>query len=899
MKKFAWLASAAVLMSPLPAFAQASSAEVVEQGEIIVTATRRSEALSDVPIAVSAVNAEMLANTGATDIRQLNQVSPSLLVSSTSSEAGGGVARIRGIGTVGDNPGLESSVALFIDGVYRSRTGVGLTELGDVERIEVLRGPQGTLFGRNASAGLINIVTAKPSFDFGGSAEVTYGNYDFIRATANVTGPIAGDKAAARIDGTYVKRDGFLEDVISGRSVNGRDRYVLKGQLLLTPNDDLEIRLIGDYTKRDEECCAAPYFFAQDTGRDANGNLTFAPSRILNILRAFGGTIIEDTYARQISITPGVGYASNVKDWGLSGEVNWDLGGANLTSITAYRDWDLVSGQDADFSNVDILRRADDGLSGRSFKTFSQEIRLQGNALDDRLDWLVGGYYAHEKLHTVDNLKYGNDYERFINCRLLLGALPTAVLPTNPFCVNVPVVQGTIAALNALPVGTPARANIPLLSALIANPARPGFGSVAAAIGQPMARIAGTGVAGTTFDQTSRNYALFTHNVVKVTDKLSLTAGIRYTNEKKELDAFVNNDNIFCTQLRASPLASLAALPCVINSSVNGTYTSANAGNRRKESEWSGTGVVSYKANDDLLVYASYSKGYKAGGFNLDASALTPAGPRTGGSLIELQFEPEKVDAYELGAKLNGREIDINVAVFSQKFKDFQLNTFNGLNFFVENVEGCSSDLGTRDSDQINGNSACPAGETAPGVTSKGLELEAFMYPLESFTLSAGFTYANTKYADDLAGFGGRSFPAASFQLPGSTLSNAPKYVATGSAAYTPELGGNGMTGLVYADFRYQSAINTGSDLDAEKLQQGFFVVNARLGVYGQDRKWGVELWAQNLLDTDYTQVAFDSPVQGGGTRNQTLATGALSDAVFSSFLSEPRTFGITVKTKF
>src|SRR5206468_6720127 len=195
------------------------------------TATRRNEALSDVPMAVSAVTAQTLRNTGATDIRQLNQVAPSLLVSSTSSEAGAGVARIRGIGTVGDNPGLESSVGVFVDGVYRSRTGVGLTELGPLDRIEVLRGPQGTLFGRNTSAGLISVITAKPQFDPFVAGAASVGNYNYRRFEATLNGPIS-DTVAARIDGVYGKRDGFLTDDVSGRRVNDRDRWMVRGQLL-------------------------------------------------------------------------------------------------------------------------------------------------------------------------------------------------------------------------------------------------------------------------------------------------------------------------------------------------------------------------------------------------------------------------------------------------------------------------------------------------------------------------------------------------------------------------------------------------------------------------------------------------------------------------------------------
>src|SRR5688572_30161773 len=215
MRKSVWLLSAGLVALSAPAYAQqtdtdqgtaqptegatAEAASVEEargdNSEIVVTATRRNEALSDVPLAVSAITAETLQNSGASDIRQLNQLSPSLLVSSTTSEAGAGVARIRGIGTVGDNPGLESSVATFIDGVYRSRTGSGLTELGAIDRIEVLRGPQGTLFGRNASAGLIHVITAKPKFEDEGTAELTYGNYDYWRGVIGLTGPISENLA--------------------------------------------------------------------------------------------------------------------------------------------------------------------------------------------------------------------------------------------------------------------------------------------------------------------------------------------------------------------------------------------------------------------------------------------------------------------------------------------------------------------------------------------------------------------------------------------------------------------------------------------------------------------------------------------------------------------------------
>ncbi|MFT5472382.1 MAG: iron complex outermembrane receptor protein, partial [Kiritimatiellia bacterium] len=232
-------ALAAIATAPVYAQSQSAAAdqvdETVDDNVIVVTAQGRAQALSDVPVAVSAINAEQLQKSGATDIRELNQLAPSLLVSSTGNEANGS-ARIRGIGTVGDNPGLESSVAVFIDGVYRSRSGNALSELGPIDRVEILRGPQGTLGGRNSSAGMISITTAAPEFTFSGHAAASYGNYDQMRLEGGINGPLS-DTIAARVDGVYLKRDGFYTDVVNGTDVNNKDRFLVRGQLLFEPND--------------------------------------------------------------------------------------------------------------------------------------------------------------------------------------------------------------------------------------------------------------------------------------------------------------------------------------------------------------------------------------------------------------------------------------------------------------------------------------------------------------------------------------------------------------------------------------------------------------------------------------------------------------------------------------
>ncbi|HXG81276.1 MAG TPA: TonB-dependent receptor [Sphingomicrobium sp.] len=945
MRKSLWLLSAGMFALSAPAFAQdtdqgsTSTAQegpteaaavdqpdaedsAQEESSIIVTATRRNEALSDVPLAVSAVTGQTMENTGAVDLRGLNQVSPSLFVFSTSSESGAGRANIRGIGTVGDNPGLESSVAVFIDGVYRSRTGVGLTELGPVDRVEVLRGPQGTLFGRNASAGLVHVITAKPRFTREIYGEATLGNYDFRRVELGATGPVT-DTIAARIDGIWMQRDGFLEDVISGGDYNDRNRYLLRGQMLYQPNDDLSVRLIADYSNKNEQCCHAVY---QPT-RDFQAPGVNLPSTIERIIEGLGGTVLDDPYDRKVSITPGRSFNSDVKDWGVSLEGTYDFGGAELTSITAYRYNDYERGQDPDFNDLDILFRDGSGGSANTFKTFTQELRLQGELWNGRLDWLVGGYFAHEKLNVTDNLTYGADYERYANCIVAnsfagaflnspLGPVAANLIdPSNPTCFNT---AAATTLLPFLPVSQQTAFSAFARLGVFAGPTftNSGFRNLIGGTSAPV--FAGIGI-DDEYDQTSNNWALFTHNIFEITDGLKLTLGVRYTNERKKLEAQLRDNNTLCAIYTATPaLRTLAALPCVIPSVPGGNFAFDD---RKRESKFSGTAVLSWKPIEEILAYASYSRGYKAGGFNLDRSALTrqtalnpstgatvAGGVTTAASARDLLFDPEINNAFEIGLKYDGPGIDVNVAVFRQDFKDFQLNTFNGINFEVENVNSCTDlDVANGDEDVSAATGACD-GQLRSGVRSTGIEFELFTRPFRNANFNLGLTYANTRYRHNLVGASGEPLSPALFQLSNKMVSGASELVTTASFSWTPPIGSSGMRGLFYIDGRQMSDFNTGSDLDIEKRQKGFGVINGRIGLHGADNRWGVELWAQNLLDTKFKQVAFDMSVQGGCTQegamrgfcgvlaNYTIPTRA--QQLYGAFLGEPRTFGITIRGK-
>ena len=874
---------------------QLENADVQDDNVIIVTAQGRAQVLADVPVAVSAVSGETLQNSGTSDIRELNQVAPSLLVSSTGNEANGS-ARIRGIGTVGDNPGLESSVAVFVDGVYRSRSGSALSELGPLDRVEILRGPQGTLGGRNASAGLISIYTAPPEFDFSGYGAFTYGNYDAIKVEGGVNVPL-GSTIAARVDGVYFERDGFYTDVVNDVRINNRDRYLVRGQLLFEPTPDLSFRLVGDYSKKDEACCAATFVqpdFAplarvspnlDPFTRPLPGSpaLTSPGNPITNILVGLGqnrNALTQSTFDRDIYITPGRSYEGETEDYGISGELNWDFGAVSLTSITGYREYSNFQGSDTDYTQVDLLYRAPNEFGGaRSFETFTQELRLAGTVFNDRLDWLVGGYYANEDLRVQDNLRFGTQYGTFANCRIALAINPALANPGATNCFGANIAALTLANGGAGAFG-PAT---PLIVGAINN----------------LAQVRDRGSTGDVYNQNSENFALFTHNIFHVTDNIDLTLGLRYTNETKTFDATFGNDNVFCPANRAllRPLLAnpalgglaggLLALSCQGNSTSELNGVTLN--DERDEDEFTGTAILSWKPTPDLLTYASYSRGYKAGGYNLDRSALSNPVLFNVNALnaAVLQFEEETVDAYEIGAKYSTREFGLSIAAFRQEFTNFQLNTFNGSVFLVQNVNSCDNDLGGADQDASAATGACDPDAVAPGVIAQGVELEATVNPTRDLGFTFGLTYSDTSYENDLIGNdSGVPLDPALRLLPGDNLSNAPQIVATSSVTWTPPLGNSGMEGLVFFNVRLTDDYNTGSDLLYGKEQDGYAIVNGRIGVTNIADRFAVEGWVQNLFDVDYTQVAFNTPF-------------VAPQQTFSAYLAEPRTYGITVRGSF
>ena len=766
-KLLAGLASWALLAwAPQALFAEEGGAAQGVVEEIIVTATKREESIQDVPIAVSAFAGEDLEQRGVQDLYGLQEVSPSIAVYSSNSTSNGGTLRIRGVGTTGNNPGLEAAVGTFIDGIYRSRAGLAFSDLVDLDRVEILRGPQGTLFGKNTVAGALNVITKRPEFANSLGFSVGLGNLNSREFDLIGNAVLSPDVLAGRVSYAYRERDGFYQDIDSSDAYDNRDRHSFRAQLLWTPNEAVEVRLIGDYTIKNESCCPAAFWIAGPTSA---------------VVAALGGDITPFEVDGEQNV--GVNYPphEDVKDWGFSADVLWRVNDTmNFRSVTAYRDYDVSRGQDIDFGNADILHPQD---SNEVFQNFSQEFQLYGESGD--FSWLAGAYFYTEDLDSDEYIVLSHDGGAY-------------------------------------------------LAALFGNPAfAPLF------MGDP----AGRGVPGQGYDalffSESVGWSLFTHNTWRATPVLDVTLGLRYSWEEKDAGAIINGaafgevvDDPFCVPF-GGPLGALCD---------NASYN-----NKKSESALTGTLKVAWQVTDDVNAYASYSRGYKAGGYNLDQEAV---GFRDAdGNLVDQsRFDPETSNSFELGLK--GRFMDqrltVNSALFHTTFDDFQLNSFTGLGFTVGNVKE---------------------------AVAKGVEVESFLTLTEGVFLTAGATYADARYDDDLL--------PANAHLQGKRLTQSPFWQSSVSLFLDQPIPSTELRWTFNINWSHIGRANTGSDLDPEKWRDAHDLFNAQLGVKSANGRYEAVFWGRNLGDKRVNTLVFDSVFQGGS---------------WHTFLNPPRTYGLTLK---
>ncbi len=376
---------------------RASAVDVGGDQDITVTARRQQERAQDVPIALSVVSGASLERTGGYTLTDIQFRTPSL--AAYNSNPRNSSVGIRGIGVSSASDGLDTSVGVYIDNVYLGRPGMALADLIDVDRVEVLRGPQGTLFGRNNSAGVINIATRKPEFTFGGSAEVSFGNYAYNQQRVSLTGPLVDGLLAFRVTGFNTDRNGVLPNLTTGIPGNSIGRAGGRVQLLATPSPDVSIRLIADYSQEDDTCCVSA------TKLVLPATLSATTGRTLRTLAALGYVPTGDR-----SDTRNNAIQNMLTDQkGVSLQGDWDIGWATFTSITAWRYWHFSPLQDSDGTPLDVIQV---NVAQTKDDQYSQEVRLASRP--GRLSWQVGAYLFHQKLtdHFILN-QFGYDASAF------------------------------------------------------------------------------------------------------------------------------------------------------------------------------------------------------------------------------------------------------------------------------------------------------------------------------------------------------------------------------------------------------------------------------------------------------------------------------------------------------
>ena len=843
--RFTLLAGAACLAMPGVALAQDAEEPAVDDPEssnvIIVTASKREQTLQETPISVSVTSGETLEQAQIRDILDLQTVTPSLRVSQLQS-ASATTFIIRGFGNGDNNFGIEPSVGVFIDGVFRSRSAAALSDLNGVQRIEVLNGPQSTLFGKNASAGVISVVTKEPQYEFGGQGEISYGNYNALIVKGEVTGPIT-DNIAFALDGSYNRRDGYATIVNLDEELSDRNRWSARGQLLIEPTPDVRIRIIGDYSNIDEVCCQVSTLVAGPT----------APAIV-----GVGGALDTDffSYNTFLSQVP----RNTVDNYGGSIQADWSTGPLTFTSITAYRELKNFLDQDVDFTSADIVTETRD----QEVKTFTQELRLTSD-FDGPINFLLGGFYFDESITQDSRLTTGPDARTFF-----------ALLAGNPLTFN-----GVEAGLG-LPQGSIFSAG-PLTAEQYAmdNTAWSVFGTVDF---EPIDGLVITG--GFNYTDDSKDFAL----AGQAFDEL---ANINL------VDAFITGATAGAVtsraQFQALPAANQQALlAAATNPTLNPllglsafqfqppflTIPNAVEPGQTRDDKLTYLGRIAYQVSPEINVYFSYATGFKASSVNLSrdsrpsfgdyipgpgrSSFAAPASPITNAGLgipnlsTGSRFAgPENAEVYEVGFKGQWDGFGLNVAVFDQTITGFQSFLFTGTGFQLNN-----------------------AGQQSV----RGFELDATIRPSDNLV----FTFATTHLDPTFDSF--TESPVG--DLTGFRPGGIPGWSIATSATHTLEIGDNKLISRI--DYSHESNVDINNGLptfngpvtarrDPRIFQREVNLVNASM-IFQLSNGLEVGAWARNLLDDQYIITVFDGVAQAG---------------TVSGYPSQPRTYGGLVRFKF
>ena len=728
-----YLPMAAALLTALQATAQ-QSGDTGQLETVIITATKRVQPLQSTPIAVSVISGGTLEESNLNNLSTITQQIPSVNFRANASNKDSALF-IRGVGTISTSPGVEPTVSTVLDGVVTARAGQATLDLVEVDRIEILRGPQGTLFGKNASAGVINIITKAPSKKTEGYLDLAYYQGGETRVRAGISGELAKDVARASLSVMSAKFDGNVTNVFDNSTVNGYDRQGIRGRVDLTPSKDLKISLIADHSKATD---------TTPTGVPYSTNVTTFPTGVVTANPLYAAAVLPVVASpgnRQINSN----LFTHVDDTnqGVSAQIDYSLPGYQLTSITAHRTWKNTQFQDQDRLSAlsrNFAQTADRG--DLDFSQTSQELRIASTG-KQFFDYVAGLFYFEGK----NDEQYRRDVTRCPTSTA--AALPSGIVP----CTAATTVTDN-------------------------------------------------GVA--TYGVRSKSKAIFGEGTFNFSEQLRAIAGLRYTSD--DLSYYHGR------------VASTTGIPGVgaTRATVNGSTT---------ENAVSGRFGPQFEISKEMMVYATYSRGYKGPAYNVFFN-MSPTQDNV--------LAPEKSKSFELGFKseLMDRRVRLNVAAFTTDYDGYQANVPDLVN-------------GTIVTRLIN----------AGKVSTKGVEVDLTARITPQLTVNAAVANIIARVKQFTCPVGA----AASCDINGRPLPFSPDWKGSVRVKYSQPLSGN-LTLDFGADASWQGKTNFDLSQQPDSFQKEYTIVNASIALQST-AGWRLALVGKNLTDESYATF-----VQSSGT---------------------------------
>ncbi|HEY7753760.1 MAG TPA: TonB-dependent receptor [Steroidobacteraceae bacterium] len=730
--------------------AAASAEESTSLGEVIVTAQKRAESLQDVPLAVSAVSGAKIAAAGIMKIEDLKNYVPTLFMTET---AIGNNISIRGIFS-GVNPGFEQSVGTYVDGIYRGRPQQTRAPFLDLERVEVLRGPQSILFGKNSVGGALNMTTARPTEEFEAMVSALYEpEYEEQEFTAYVSGPFT-ERFRGRLAARYREVDGHLSNPTLGTDDPSREETTARAWLEWDISDRVTASLKAEMGEFD--VTGRQIEIDQETPIPAGPFTGLTYAQVLVNVFGQSATVLNNTpdFVRSSN-----GDFSNNDSEEFVLQVDWQVGDSTVTSITGYSKYDFSELCDCDFTGANIFNV---GMA-EEFDQTSQELRLT-SPTGGTLDYIVGVYYETSDLMFFDSIQVPAN-------SILMAAV-------NPF---------------------------------VASTGTPRF-----------------------FAQDSKSYSGFAQFTWNVSEEFRSTLGLRYTKDEKDASR-----SLAITGIDGAPLTGMQAVvaPIVYRDGFN--VRAHQISGSREEDQMLPSLTFEWEPDDTTMMYVSWSKGSKAGGFDARSNNSpipptpvctapnTPPGCTPLRGVGSFEYNEERATNLELGAKLRiGGAFEMNAALYKTDFKNLQVSTFDGvLGFNVRN-----------------------AGE----AEIKGLELDMRWQATEHLLLSSSLAYTDFEFLDYI----GQCFPGQpsdagdglNCNYKGKTNEFVAPWVITLGGSYVRPIGAS-LRLQAGADVYYSDKYFVAPTLDPKQMQESYYKVNARIGIGSQSGSWDVSLIGKNVFD--------------------------------------------------